>query len=196
LLEAAGRGQDADAARRALDRLSWDDDPWLLLEAAWRELPPPHADEVVLGGGRDYGAVRGFLHPRGGDPLLSRHRLEWNKYERLGGPQPPPGTHRWSRHRAWLRLVPTSAAAAYDVTLWMGAPFPSTLVSPEVEVRAGTGEPAHATLGPRIEPYRFRAAVAPGEPLVVRIDAPTWSRAGEPAEQGVRVDRLTVTPAR
>jgi hypothetical protein len=195
LLETAGRMKDAEDARRALERLSWDDDPWLVLEAAWRELPAAHADEVVLGGGRDYGAVRGFLHPRGGDPLLSRHRLEWNKYERLGGPQPPPGTHRWSRHRAWLRLVPATAAAAYDVTLWMGAPFPSTLVSPEVEVRAGSGEAARVTLGPRIEPYRFRAAVPPGEPLVVRIDAPTWSRAGEPADQGIRVDRMAVLPA-
>ena len=81
-----------------------------MLEAAWRELPAPRADEVVLGGGADYGAVRGFLHPRGGDPAVSRHRLEWNRYERIGGPQPPPGTHRWSRHRAWLRLVPASAA--------------------------------------------------------------------------------------
>jgi hypothetical protein len=195
-LEAAGRAEEADKARRALDRLSWDDDPWLVLEIAWRELPAAHADAIVLGGGTDYGAVRGFLHPRGGDPLLSRHRLEWNKYERLGGSQPPPGTHRWSRHRAWLRLVPTSAAAAYDVTLWMGAPFPSTLVSPEVSVRAGNGEASRVKLGPQIEPHRFRAAVPPGEALVVRIDAPTWSRAGEPADQGIRVDRMVVTPVR
>jgi hypothetical protein len=194
LLEAAGRNQEADDARRALDRLSWDDDPWLVLEAAWRELPAPRTDEVVLGGGADYGAVRGFLHPRGGDPALSRHRLEWNRYERLGGPQPPPGTHRWSRRRAWLRLVPASAAAAHDVTLWMGSPFPSTLASPEVTVRVGGGQPLRFTLDSGIKPYRFRVTAPAGAPLVVRLDSPTWSRAGEPADQGVRVDRLTVQP--
>ena len=195
LLEAAGRPDDAETARRALDRLSWDDDPWLVLEIAWRELPPPRTDEIVLGGGADYGAVRGFLHPRGGDPLLSRHRLEWNKYEQMGGPQPLPGTHRWSRDRAWLRLVPSSPAAAYDVTLWMGAPFPSTLVSPEVGVQAGSGPATRVTVGPDIKPYTFRAVITPGDPLVVRLDAPTWSRAGEPADQGIRVDRMTVRPA-
>lgn len=195
LLESAGRAQEAEAARRALDRLSWDDDPWLVLEIAWRELPAPRTDEIVLGGGADYGAVRGFLHPRGGDPLLNRHRLEWNRYERLGGPQPPPGTHRWSRHRAWLRLVPASPAAAYDVTLWMGAPFPSTLASPQVRVRVGSGEASRVTVGPEIKPYQFRAAVAPGQPLVVNIDTPTWSRSGEPADQGIRVDRMTLMPA-
>ena len=195
LLEAVGRTQDADQARRALDRLSWDDDPWLVLEAAWRELPAPRTDEIVLGGGADYGAVRGFLHPRGGDPVLSRHRLEWNRYERIGGSQPPAGTHRWSRHRAWLRLVPAAAAAAYDVTLWMGAPFPSTLVSPEVSVRVGTGEATRVAVGPEIKPYTFRAVVTPGQPVVVRLDTPTWSRAGEPADQGIRVDRMTVRPA-
>jgi hypothetical protein len=195
LLEAAGRAQEAEDARRALDRLSWDDDPWLVLEAAWRELPVPRTDAIVLGGGGDYGAVRGFLHPRGGDPLLSRHRLEWNKYDRTSGPQSPPGTHRWSRHRAWLRLVPASAAAAYDVTLWMGSPFPSTLVSPQVTVRIGDGAPARFTLDGEIKPYRVRAAAPAGQAIVARLDSPTWSRAGEPADQGVRVDRLTVTPA-
>jgi 4-amino-4-deoxy-L-arabinose transferase-like glycosyltransferase len=194
-LEAAGRAEDAEQARRALDRLSWDDDPWLVLEIAWRELPAPRADEVVLGAGADYGAVRGFLHPRGGDPVLSRHRLEWNRYERLGGPQPPPGTHRWSRGKAWLRVVPESAAAAYDVTLWMGSPFPSPLGSTEVRVRVGTGGVSRVTVGPEIEPYRFRATAPPGQPLLVALETPTWSRAGEPADQGIRVDRMTVAPA-
>ena len=195
LLEAAGRTPEADDARRALDRLSWDDDPWLVLEAAWRELPAPRADELVLGGGADYGSVRGFLHPRGGDPILSRHRLEWNRYERMVGPQPPPGAHRWSRRRAWLRVVPASAAAAYDVTLWMGSPFPSTLAAPEVTVRVEGGNPVRFTLDGEIRPYRLRAAAPAGEPIVLRLDSPTWSRAGEPADQGVRVDRLAVLPA-
>jgi hypothetical protein len=32
--------------------------------------------------------------------------------------------------------------------------------------------------------------------LTVRIDAPTWNRGREPAEQGVLVTRMTVAPAR
>ena len=128
---------DARRAGRNLDRLSWDTDPWLVLEIAWRDLPPPHADAIELGMGDDYGAVRGFLHPRGAEPPINLHRLEWNRYDMLGGPQPPAGTHRWSRHRAWLRLRPTIAAPAYDVTLVMGSPFPSPLASPAVTVSAG-----------------------------------------------------------
>jgi hypothetical protein len=27
----------------------------------------------------------------------------------------------------------------------------------------------------------------------VRLDAPTWNRRGEPAEQGISVERMTVT---
>ena len=195
LLESLGRPPEAAEAGRVLDRLSWDDDPWLVLEMAWRELPAPRTDEIVLGGGEDYGAVRGFLHPRGGDPQLFRHRLEWNKYDQLGGPEPPPGTHRWTRHRAWLRLLPATTAPAYDLTLWMGSPFPSTLASPEVALRIGSGEPSRVTLDREVKPYRLRAAVAAGRPLIVRLDAPTWSRAGEPADQGVRVDRMTVSPS-
>lgn len=186
---------DADRAlwTEKLDRLSWDTDPWLLLEAAWLELPPPVTDEVLLARG-DPGAVRGFLHPRGGDPALSAHRQEWSRYE-PPGEIPPPGPHRWSRHRAWLRLRPTVPAAAYDVTLEMGSPFPSTLVSPTVVVTANDGVAHRFTLGRDVGPHSFRVAIAAGQPLVVRIDAPAWSRAGEPADQGVRVDRMSVRPA-
>jgi hypothetical protein len=128
---------------------------------------------------------------------LSAHRLEWNKYERMGDVLPPPGGHRWSRHRAWLRLVPATAAAGYDVTLEMGAPFPSTLVSPQVRVRVNDGPGTAFTLNGDIRAYTLRApAPAAGEPLVVQLDAPTWSRSGEPAEQGVRVDRLSVRGVR
>src|SRR6185503_36484 len=35
-------------------------DAWHVLETAWRELPPPRGDEVRLGRGDDYGAVRNF----------------------------------------------------------------------------------------------------------------------------------------
>ena len=115
--------------------------------------------------------------------------------QHLLGPEPPPGTHRWTRHRAWLRLLPATTAPAYDLTLWMGSPFPSTLASPEVALRIGSGEPSRVTLDREVKPYRLRAAVAAGRPLIVRLDAPTWSRAGEPADQGVRVDRMTVSPS-
>lgn len=193
LLALTGEREDATRALRQLDRLSWNTDPWLMLEIAWRELPPPRADEVLLARG-DYGAVRGFFHPRGTDPGLSANRLEWNKYDRLGGRLPPPGGHRWSRGRAWLRLVPTQPAAAYDVTLEMGAPFPSTLVSPRVSVRVNGGEATAFVLGDAVRPYTLRASAPPGEPLLVQLDAQTWCLAGEPAEQGVRVDRLSVSP--
>ena len=176
-----------------LDRASFDQDPWIVLETAWRELPPPVADEVPLAR-NDYGAVRGFLHPRGLDPMLSAHRLEWARYE--SGEQPPPGPHRWTRHRAWLRLVPTTGAGTYDVTLEMGAPFPSTLAGPTVTVTANGGAEHRFTLDRTIRPYVFRLPLAANEPLVVRIDAPTWSRLGEPADQGVRVDRMSVRAAR
>lgn len=195
LLALAGEDRNAAQALRQLDRLSWDTDPWLVLEIAWRELPPPRSDEILLARG-DYGAVRGFLHPRGGDPTLSAPYLQWNTYERLGNVLPPAGPHRWSRHRAWLRLVPTEASLAYEVTLEMGAPFPSTLVTPQVRVRVDGGAPSVFTLTNQIRPYTLRAPARAGEPLVVQLDTPTWCLAGEPAEQGVRVDRMSVAPAR
>ena len=61
--------EGGDAAFRAIrqaDRASWRRDPWLVLEIAWRELPPPRTDEVLLAR-NDYGAVRGMFHPRGID---------------------------------------------------------------------------------------------------------------------------------
>jgi len=186
---------DSDPARwvEQLDRASWDADPWLVQEAAWHELPPPVADEVLLARG-DHGAVRGFLHPRGGDPALSAHRQEWARYE-PPSEAPPPGTHRWSRHRAWIRLRPKAPSLIHEVTLEMGSPFPSVLAAPIVRVVANNG-PVHLfTLGRDVRAYSFRVAIPRDLPLVVRIDAPTWSRIGEPADQGVRVDRMSVRPA-
>lgn len=193
LAETEPGSPDAERAQREVDRLSWDFDAWIVLETAWRELPPPRTDVLQVGQG-DYGAVRGFFHPRGGDPALSRHRLEWNRYEDPAAPTPPAGSHRWTRHRAWLRVSPASEASAYTVTLEMGAPFPSTLVSPVVTVRAPGKAAVRVTLDGTVRPYHFEATPRPGEPLVVRIDAPTWCRQGEPADQGIRVDRMTVAP--
>ena len=75
LLRDVGRQDEADQALAAAQRLSWRADPWLVLEAAWRELPPPRTDEIHVGGD-DFGAVRGFYHPRPGPEA----RLEWARY--------------------------------------------------------------------------------------------------------------------
>jgi hypothetical protein len=183
---------EAEAAPviRQLDRMSWDADPWLMLEVAWQELPAPVTDEVLLAR-NDYGAVRGFLHPRGLDPTVWAHRLEWSRYEDPAGPQPPPGSHRWTRSRAWIRVVPTQHASAHQVTLHMGAPFPSTLQNPAVVVRVNGGAPQRVVLGNELADYAF---AAPAGPIEVEIQSPTWSRFGEPADQGIRVDRMTVRP--
>jgi hypothetical protein len=81
------------------------------------------------------------------------------------------------------------------VTVHMGAPFPSSLESPQVTVRATGAEPRTFRLGPTIGSYTLRAAPRPGHAIEVEIDAPTWNRVGEPADQGVRVDRMEVRPA-
>jgi hypothetical protein len=77
----------------------------------------------------------------------------------------------------------------------MGSPFPSTRTSPGVKVRIGSAEASRIALDGEVKPYRLRAVVPAGEALIVRLDAETWSRAGEPADQGVRVDRMTVRPS-
>jgi len=193
LLEEAGLVEESEKALLEADSLSWNSDPWLPLEVAWRAMPPPRCDEIVLGK-KDYGAVRGFFHPRG-DYRLSQHRREWNDYSRGAGPFPPPGAHRWSRAHAWLRLVPTTPANDYDVALAMGSPFPSPQNHPEVTVQLNEGEAMQLTLDTQIRTYTFRVHVRPDEPIVVHLRAPTWNRQGEPAEQGVRVDRMAVVPS-
>ena len=180
---------------RQLDRMSWDADPWLVLEAAWRELPPPVTDEVLLAR-NDYGAVRGFLHPRGLDPAVWAHRLEWSRYEDPAAPQPPAGPHRWTRGRAWIRARPTQAAPLYDVTLHMGAPFPSTLQRPEVKIRISGGAAQRVVLGDALADHSFAAPPRPDGVIEVEIQSPIWSRYGEPADQGVRIDRMSVRPRR
>jgi hypothetical protein len=188
-------GDTGLAAVTAADRTSWQTDPWLVLEIAWRELPPPRTDEVLLAR-NDYGAVRGFFHPRGLDPDAVGRSPLWNDYTGAA-PQPPPGPHRWTRREAWVRLMPTTAASAYDVTIEMGSPFPSPNASPAVTVMAQDGVAHEMTLTAAIQPCSFRvAAPTAGQPLVMRIESPVWSRLGEPADQGVRVDRVAVRAAR
>ena len=168
LLAAAGRTADVVPAVEEANAFSWNVDPWLALEVAWRELPAPVTDEVRLGAG-DYGAARGFSNAlRGG---------------------------RWTRHRAWLRLRPATAAPAYDVTLWMGSPEPSPYEAPVVAVTTSDGQESRFTLSRAVTPFPLKAAPDGEGVVTVRIDAPTWNRVREPAEQGIRVDRMTVSPA-
>jgi len=194
LLQDAGRTADAEAALREALVLSWDIDPWMLLEVAWHDLPPPRTDEVRVGA-FDYGAVRGFFHPRGLYPRLVEHRREVRRYDPDDGPVPPPGPHRWSRGTAWLRLRPTQPAPSYTVVLSMGSPFPSRRPDPEVLVRINEGEARRVQLGPEVREYRFEAQAARDGVVRVRLDAPTWGRTGEPADQGVRVESFRVEPA-
>jgi hypothetical protein len=77
----------------------------------------------------------------------------------------------------------------------MGVPFPSTLTSADVTV-AVNGKRQSVNVDRAVRPHAFGVTLQKDEPLHVRIDAPTWSRIGEPADQGVRVDRMTVRRAR
>jgi hypothetical protein len=168
LLRAAGRPEEADTAAARADAEARAFDAWWALEVAWRELPPPREDEVLLARG-DFGAVRGFLDAR----------LK----------------HRWTRGRAWVRLVPTRPAAAYDVAVEMGSPPPAPAGDPRVTVSVCGQPPSSFRLRPDVRAYTVRARVEPGTPITVEIRAPTWSAVNGPAEQGVRVDRVAVTPA-
>jgi 4-amino-4-deoxy-L-arabinose transferase-like glycosyltransferase len=194
LLQEAGRFADAEKALREALVLSWDIDPWMLLEVAWHELPPPRTDEVRVGA-LDYGAVRGFLHPRGFEEHLVAHRREIRRYDPDDGPVPPPGAHRWSRGTAWLRLRPTQPAATYSIVLSMGSPFPSRRPDTEVVVRINGGPARRVLVGPEVREYRFEAEAAPDGVVRVRLDTPTWGRTREPADQGVRVELFRVAPA-
>jgi hypothetical protein len=167
LLREAGHAEEAARAAAAAQIVLSRADPWLAQEAAWRELPAPKTDEVRLGLG-DHGAVRGFLHPR--------------------------EDYRWSSDRAWIRLQPATAASTYDVTLEMGSPEPAPSPTPEVVVGFGAGTSFRVRLARRVRPYTFPVPAPPGGRFLISLEAPTWNLAGQPPEQGVRVDRLTVAP--
>jgi 4-amino-4-deoxy-L-arabinose transferase-like glycosyltransferase len=168
LFAGAGRAEEAARAVERANAASFEGDPWLLLETGWRELPPPRGQAIELARG-DYGAVRGFLHPL--------------------------GDRRWSRHRAWLRLAPPPAPS-YAVTLEMASPLPAPRPDPTVTVRVRGGAQARFTLSADMRAYRLVTAAPADAVLVVELESPTWNRPGAPAEQGVQVSRMTVTPAR
>ena len=106
----AARGRARRGSRRSRcgprRSLSWRTDPWLVLEAAWRELPPPRTDEIRVGGD-DYGAVRGFFHPRPAPQI----GLEWARYAVTAArPLPAPSLDARPRLAA---AVPRDSASEY-----------------------------------------------------------------------------------
>jgi hypothetical protein len=167
LLQEAGRPAEAARAIDEANQWSLRTDPWLSLEAAWRELPAPRVDEVLLARG-DYGAVRGFTWPR--------------------------GDHRWSRHRAWIRFRPSVPAPSYEVSLTMGSPPPSLLERPRVRVFVQGGASAEFELGREVATYTLVTPAPPGGIVLVGLQSPTWSKVGWGADQGVRVDRVALRP--
>jgi hypothetical protein len=167
LLADTGRTEEAARATAEANAASFEGDPWLLEETAWRELPPPRGTTIELARG-DYGAVRDFLHPLNG----------W----------------RWTRHRAELRLIPPPARS-YEVTLEMASPPPAPRPDPTVTVRVRGGAEARFTLAAEMRAYRFVTSAPPDGVMRVEIESPTWNRANETAEQGVQVSRMTVVPA-
>jgi hypothetical protein len=169
LLASLGRPEEAAAATEEANRFSYHVDAWLAQETAWTSLPPPLADKVLLGDG-DYGAVRGFTLPR--------------------------EAGRWTRGRAWVRLRPLTRAPDYDIALWMGTPPPSPHDFVEVTVHVSGAPPRRFTVGRELKPCLMRVPAPPGGVVIARIDAPTWNRNREPAEQGVFIAQMTLSPAR
>ena len=169
LLRDAGRSEDAERALADAHSFSRSADAWSALEAAWRELPPPRTNEILVGG-LDYGAARGFLAPVHGE--------------------------RWSRARASLRLAPLDQAARYDLTLEMGSPAPSPLERPEVRLSVNGGPWTRFTLERETRAYHVLAQPGPDGVLAVELRSPTWALPGIASDQGVLVRRLAAAPVR
>ena len=78
----------------------------------------------------------------------------------------------------------------------MGVPFPAPVDHADVRVRVGDGAWQTLRVDRTLSPHTLRVPAPPaGEPLMITLRAPTWTIRGEPAGQGVRVDRVSVTPA-
>ena len=94
-----------------------------------------------------------------------------------------------------LRHELTLIARRQHVTLWRCV-FALLLAIFAGLMYYGASRDARGNFGRReVAAYDFRARVNPGQPVYVHIEAPTWNRAGEPADQGVRVERMQVQPA-
>ncbi len=164
-----GRPDQAELASEAARRVSWTHDAWVVLENAWRGLPPPVTDTLTLGVD-DYGGARGFLKP-------------FRNY-------------RWTLRRAQLRVNPAWPERDLELTLQMGSPDPSPYPRPEVKVRTCGGPPRVFELTRDVRPYVWQASCPPGAPVTVEIVSPTFNKSGEHDGQGIRVDRFSVRPAR
>jgi tetratricopeptide (TPR) repeat protein len=138
------------------------------LDIAWRELPPPRTDAVAMGQA-DPGALRGF------------HVAEAGR--------------RWTRPRAWMRLLPASDARRYDVDLVVGAPPPAPFSGPVVTILAAGNDPVRLALDAEVRPHTFRLVRAGEGPLMLELRAPAWSRSGGLVDRGVLVERIEVRPA-
>jgi len=160
-------GQRPAAGPATGEGLSFDQGGGRDLDAAWQELPPLRADCVTIGGA-DFGMARGF-----------------SGHDQAG---------RWTERRAWLRIVPRQPAGEQRVTLWMDSGLPSPLTEPEVTIRIGRDEPHVFRLARAPAPYAMRTRAAPGAPVIVKIEAPTWTTLDTAPEQGVRVHRVCVAP--
>ena len=165
LLRQSGREQEAAARAEALARAFKRPRAWEPLEAAWRELPAPRRDELLVGRD-DAGAVRRFSEVRAGA--------------------------RWSQPGAELRLMPTRPMTSYRLTLVMASPEPSPHEAPEVRVRCAGGAPRELRLTRALQPHAFECAPGPGREVVVELDAPAWNRPGAPVDAGVLVTRLSL----
>ena len=191
LVREAGHDNELTAAIEIADRDSWSVDPWIMLEVAWRELPPPITDIVQLGWG-DYGAVRGFTLPRSDATEEQRDAATMGEKGALG--YMSTGYHRFTRDKAWVRLMPTYRASKHRIVIEMGSPLPSILDAPEVSVTVNGGRAESIVLDRKVRGYAIDVDTEPGEVIEIRLDTPLWSRAWERGPQGVRVDRVQVRP--
>lgn len=167
LLAEVGRAEEARAAADEANRQALLFDSWIQLDVAWRALPAPRTDEVLLARG-DLGAVRDFLQPK--------------------------GDHRWSRPRAEVRMRPRTVASGYELVIEMGAPPPAPDEERDVQVTVDGGDVRRLRIGPAFAEYRFPVP-APADGVVdVALRARPWTRSGQSAAQGVAVRRVALSP--
>jgi hypothetical protein len=101
---------------------------------------------------------------------------------------------RWTRARAWVRMIPRQPAAQQRVTIVMGSPAPSPYARPTVTLVLRGHERHSFQLRRELAPYELDTRLEPGEPLLLEIRAATWSAPNEPPEEGVRVQSVCVAP--
>ena len=77
----------------------------------------------------------------------------------------------------------------------MGLPAPAPIGEADVRVRIGDAATV-VRVGRTVDRFTLPGRPQADGTLLVRLDAPTWNLRGEPAEQGVRVDRVAVVPVR